>query len=295
MNGILPPSISRISQRLFDPIANRLLKPSRYAPQEPYPIETAHTCAKWKHSQTPPHRRPTATGYLAIKDITPRPDYGPDYHPTFPIMLMRNIHTNMETPHMLLGYTGKDKAASDAIIKNGFTYRVFTTQRYNHASHYADNGKVLSLGIPLDKFVQIANHYNTTAYTVNDILSSPESCKEIQGAELPRGNVLGFETDDPSEGHRERASCYTPLRHLITLSSTLLDIKDPKQLQGNSLDAAILRDLDIRGQYDRDHSWIAQVLPKQMLDKLEGRQNFDFEDSRYRRPMKQHDLKGKAF
>lgn len=59
---------------------------------------------------------------------------------------------------MLLGYTGKDQAASDAIIKNGFTYRVFTTQRYNHASHYAYNGKVLSLGIPLDKFVQIANH-----------------------------------------------------------------------------------------------------------------------------------------
>ncbi len=278
MNGILSQSISRISKRIFDPIVTQLVKPSRYAPPTCYPIETAHTCTTWKSSQNPPHLRPTSTGYLVIKDMTPRPEYGPDHHPPFPIMLMRNIHTNMEAPYMILGYTGKDKSASDDIIKNGFSYRVFTTELYNHASQYVDNGKVLSLGIPLDKFIQIANSYDNTTHTVNDMLASPESCKKIQGFELRRGNVVGFENDDPSEGFRENASWYRPLRHLITVSSIVLDIKDPEQLQGNSLDAAILRDLDISGQYNRDKSWTAQLFPKYIQDKLERRQNFDFED-----------------
>lgn len=277
MNGILSQSISKISQRLFGPIVTQLVKPSRCAPEPLYPIETAHTCATWKLSQTPPHLRPTSTGYLVIKDMTPRPEYGPEYHPAFPIMLMRNIHTNMEAPYLILGYTGKDKAASDDIIKNGLSYRVFTTDLYNHASQYVRDGKVLSLGIPLDKFIQIANHYDNTVHTVNDMLASPESCKKIQCVELPRGNVLGFETDDPSEGFRESASCYRPLRHLITLSATLLDIKDPKNLQGNSLDAAILKDMDTSGQYNRDHSWTAKLFPKHIQDKLERKQNFDFE------------------
>jgi len=278
MNGILSQSISRISKKIFDPIVTQLVKPSRYAPPPFYPIETAHTCATWKSFQTPPHLRPTSTGYLVIKDMTPRPDYGPDHHPAFPIMLMRNIHTNMEAPYMILGYTGKPKDASDDIIQNGLTMSVFTTEHYNHASQYVSDGKVLSLGIPLDKFIQIANRYDNTAYTVNEMLASPESCKKIQCVELPRGNVLGFEKDDHSEGFRENPSSYTPLRHLITVSSVVLDIKDPEQLQGNSLDAAILRNLDISGQYNRDKSWTAQLFPKYIQDKLERRQNFDFED-----------------
>lgn len=221
-------------------------------------------------------QRPTTTGFLAVKDITPRPPYGPDEHPSYPIVMMRNLKTAVETPYMVLGYTGKDAAASQDIIQRGLTTRVFTTLHYMHAFEYVlDGGKIFTLGIDLDTFVNIANRYNHTQTTVADLMSSSHTCNALQQTDKRFGNILGFEADDISDACRDSPSMYRPLRRLITQSSILLDIKDPKNKTANSLDLTILNALDKSGQYERDHSWLNKMLPSSWVAKLERRPDLE--------------------
>jgi hypothetical protein len=214
---------------------------------------------------------PTSTGYLAIKDITPRPPYGPACHPRYPILLMKHIHTNTETPYMILGYTGKTADAVTDILKNGPSIRIFSTLSYNHATQYADSGNVLTLGIPLDKFITLANGYSNTSHTEKDVLNDPSVCVAIQGDQ----NVCGFEIDDHSEGFRETQSYYTPLRALITRSSTVLDVKDPEAPKKNSLDQAIIDDKEKTTRYYKDTNIWYQLRPQWLNTFLERPDTFE--------------------
>jgi hypothetical protein len=68
--------------------------------------------------------KPTSNGYLVTKDITPRPPYGPEVHPSYPILNLKDPHTSKEIAYLILGYTGHSKENADNIPQNGFTQRV---------------------------------------------------------------------------------------------------------------------------------------------------------------------------